>query len=171
MNDTENNNSDKIRLYRISTVILFIIILILFSLLVCPHREEEKRQQKITDLAPEKVFIPDDPQRHYNESKIEKVRRPIIKEKPRSIITDNERKIIDSFLPNAPEWLEEQDSYQLIVQFAVTGSGDVASIGIAKSTGLIELDDYLVKYLKKWKFDESYNDLEKSTVVINYEIE
>lgn len=172
-NGIDDNNITKLRFYRISTVLLFIIILILFSLLVCPERKKEQLQTtKRTNNTPVvKQFIPQDPQRYYNESKIERVRRPIQKETPKNIVSNTGRKLLESFLPSAPEWLDEQEKYQLKVQFIINSSGGIESLEILKSTGLIELDDYLVKYMKKWKFDESENNVEKNTVIINYEIE
>ncbi len=173
MSATQN----KEKFYRIFSLILIFIIVILLLIIVCDKRytgkttrQEEKHKPTLKQRGDlKKYYAP--PTKNEIEEWENRQRPRVYNELPKSIETKSTRKAVESFLPNAPEWLDEADTYLLQLELNVIKNGTVSDIKISKSTGLYELDNYLIKSVKKWTYDESELKNEKINITIYYEIE
>ncbi len=160
----------------IITILLIICLLLVFLLLFCPQKKNQL-QMEVTPLSDKNIEIKNElkdtvPVIEEKDIDIVKVTPKISKPTGKTFfIKENlSRKMIYFPLPDCPEWLDDEKKYDIDLKLEINNKGIVNNIEIIKSSGLYELDDYLIKSVKNWKFEESEQGFENVPVKIKYEI-
>ncbi|HPG30597.1 MAG TPA: hypothetical protein PKY81_13130 [bacterium] len=163
----------------IITILIVICLLLIFLLLFCPRTRQAERkpdEKKKTQIQTNRGITGQESETKpvIEEKKIEikKVYPKIDKPSGKTILIkeNKSRKIIRYPLPDCPEWLDEEKTYQIELKLQVTNEGFVKDVEIMKTSGLFELDDYLIKKVREWKFEESVEDIETTVIKIKYDV-